>query len=580
MNEIISNESTTQEITHEDSNEFSDDPFAELYEKSLKSIRQGELLKGEVVKIGKDCVIVDIGYKSEGYIPLDEFINSDGDLPIKVGESIEVVVEKADEEDGDILLSYDKALKIKMWEKIKRMHQENEYIKGKIVARVKGGMTVDLGGLKAFLPGSHIDLKPVRNFDSWVGAKHSFKILKYNLKNGNIVVSRRAILEEERERKKKRLLDTLKEGLVLKGVVKNITDYGLFIDLGGLDGLVHITDMSWGRVKHPSENYRVGDKIKVKVLHFDRKKERVSLGIKQLTPNPWNSAAERYSIGKRVKGKVVSIADYGAFVELEEGIEGLIHISELSWSKKIKHPSQVVKIGDIVETVVLNIEPEKKRISLGLKQVQPNPWDIVSEKYPVGTVIEGRIKNITDFGLFIGIDEGIDGLVHVSDISWTKRINHPADLYRKGQDVQAVVLNIDKENERFSLGIKQLLPDPWESVPERYPVGSRVTGTITNITDFGIFLELEEGIEGLIHISEIPKQTPGNPATQYNVGDVIDAKVINVSKEKKKIGLSIKKLQEQEEKSEIRSYMRKNKNEVTSNLGEILKKSFKFECKG
>ena len=573
MNEIISNESTTQEITHEDSNEFSDDPFAELYEKSLKSIRQGELLKGEVVKIGKDCVIVDIGYKSEGYIPLDEFINSDGDLPIKVGESIEVLVEKADEEDGDILLSYDKALKIRMWEKIKRMHQENEYIKGKIVARVKGGMSVDLGGLKAFLPGSHIDLKPVKNFDSWVGTEHSFKILKYNLKNGNIVVSRRAILEEERERKKKRLLDMLKEGLVLEGVVKNITDYGLFIDLGGLDGLVHITDMSWGRVKHPSENYRVGDRIKVKVLHFDRKKERVSLGIKQLTPNPWNRASERYPIGKRVKGKVVSIADYGAFVELEEGIEGLIHISELSWSKKIKHPSQVVKIGDMVETVVLNIEPEKKRISLGLKQVQPNPWDIVSEKYPVGTVIEGRIKNITDFGLFIGIDEGIDGLVHVSDISWTKRINHPADLYRKGQKVQAVVLNIDKENERFSLGIKQLLPDPWESVPERYPVGSRVTGTITNITDFGIFLELEEGIEGLIHISEIPKDSPGNPTSRYNVGDVIDAKVINVSKEKKKIGLSIKRIQEQEEKSEIRSYMQKNKSEVTSNLGEILKRN-------
>ena len=573
MNEIISNESTTQEITHEDSNEFSDDPFAELYEKSLKSIRQGELLKGEVVKIGKDCVIVDIGYKSEGYIPLDEFINSDGDLPVKVGESIEVLVEKADEEDGDILLSYDKALKIRMWEKIKRMHQENEYIKGKIVARVKGGMSVDLGGLKAFLPGSHIDLKPVKNFDSWVGTEHFFKILKYNLKNGNIVVSRRAILEEERERKKKRLLDMLKEGLVLEGVVKNITDYGLFIDLGGLDGLVHITDMSWGRVKHPSENYRVGDRIKVKVLHFDRKKERVSLGIKQLTPNPWNRASERYPIGKRVKGKVVSIADYGAFVELEEGIEGLIHISELSWSKKIKHPSQVVKIGDMVETVVLNIEPEKKRISLGLKQVQPNPWDIVSEKYPVGTVIEGRIKNITDFGLFIGIDEGIDGLVHVSDISWTKRINHPADLYRKGQKVQAVVLNIDKENERFSLGIKQLLPDPWESVPERYPVGSRVTGTITNITDFGIFLELEEGIEGLIHISEIPKDSPGNPTSRYNVGDVIDAKVINVSKEKKKIGLSIKRIQEQEEKSEIRSYMQKNKSEVTSNLGEILKRN-------
>jgi small subunit ribosomal protein S1 len=440
---------------------------------------------------------------------------------------------------------------------------------GKIISRIKGGMTVDIG-LQAFLPGSQIDLKPIRDFDALIGTVHDFKILKYNKRRGNIVLSRRAILEAERASMREETLEKLENGAVVEGVVKNITDYGLFIDLGGIDGLLHITDMSWGRVGHPSEMYQMGDTITVKILNFDRETERVSLGLKQLKPDPWTNAQDNYPIATRLRGKVVSLADYGAFVEVEEGIEGLIHISEMSWTRKIRHPSQMVKVGDMVEAVVLNIDPANKRISLGLKQVEPNPWDIIGEKYPVGTTIEGRIKNITDFGIFIGIDEGIDGLVHISDISWTKRIKHPSEMYKKGQEVQAVVLNIDKASERFSLGIKQLSSDPWEHVPEKYRPGTRVTGTVTNITDFGVFVELEEGIEGLIHVSELSKDKGSNPLSRFKIDDVIQAKVINVSGHDKKIGLSVRKLEESEEKEIYKSYLDDSK-KATSNLGELLK---------
>ncbi len=546
------------------------DNFMALYEESLKSIQEGELVKGEIVQVDKEFVLVDIGYKSEGQIPINEFIDSEGNITAKVGDQMDVLLEKREDDEGLIILSKEKAAKIKIWDDIKDIYEKGGTISGKILSRVKGGMSVDIG-LQAFLPGSQIDLKPIKDFDAYIGTVQDFKILKYNKRRANIVLSRRAILEAERMILREKTLKVLHDDAVLEGTVKNITEYGLFIDLGGLDGLLHITDMSWGRVGHPSEMYQVGDKITVKVLKYDSESGRVSLGLKQLRSDPWTEADDKYPVGTKITGRVVSLADYGAFVEVEEGIEGLIHVSEMSWTRKIRHPSQVLKVGDMVEAVVLNIDSANKRVSLGLKQVEPNPWDIIGEKYPVGTTIEGRIKNITDFGIFIGIDEGIDGLVHISDISWTKRIKHPSEIYKKGQEVQAVVLNIDKGNERFSLGIKQLSVDPWDMVAEKYSVGTRITGTVTNVTDFGVFIELEEGIEGLIHVSELSKEKGGNPLSRFKIDDVIQAKVINVSRTDKKIGLSIKKLEESDDKDIYNSYLN-NRNEATSNLGELLKK--------
>jgi len=546
-----------------------EESFMELYEESLKTIQEGEVVTGQIVHIDKEYVLVDIGYKSEGQIPIHEFQDEDGNLTAKVGDKVDVLLERKEDDEGIIFLSKEKASKIKVWDKIKEIYERDGTIKGTIVSRVKGGFSVDVG-LPAFLPGSQVDLRPVKDMDALVGTEHEFKIVKYNRRRGNIVLSRRALLEAERMALREKTLSILEDGVVLDGTVKNITDYGLFIDLGGIDGLVHITDMSWGRVGHPSEHYQIGDRISVKVLHFDREKERVSLGIKQLTPDPWLNADEKYPIGTKIIGRVVSLTDYGAFVEVEPGVEGLIHVSEMSWTRRIRHPSQILKVGDQVEAVVLNIDVEKKRISLGMKQVEPNPWDVIAEKYPVGTTIQGKIKNITDFGIFIGIDEGIDGLVHISDISWTKRIKHPSELYKKGQEVQAIVLNIDKENERFSLGIKQLSPDPWLEIPHKYKPGTRVTGTITNITDFGIFVELEEGIEGLIHVSELPRDKKGNPLSKYQIDDVIQAQVIHVSAEEKKIGLSLKKLEEPGDRDSFRSYLSSRK-EATSNLGELLR---------
>jgi small subunit ribosomal protein S1 len=544
--------------------------FMELYEESLKTIQEGGLVQGEIVHVDKEFVLIDIGYKSEGQIPIGEFIDAEGKVTARVGDKVDVLLERREDDEGVIILSKEKAAKIKIWDEIKEIYEKGASIKGKIVARVKGGMSVDIG-LPAFLPGSQINLKPIKDFDSYIGAVLEFKILKYNKRRSNIVLSRRAILESERITLREKTLSRLKVGEIMDGTVKNITEYGLFVDLGGIDGLLHITDMSWGRVGHPSELYKVGDPITVKVLNYDEQMGRVSLGLKQLKADPWLKAHEKYSEGKRLKGRVVSLADYGAFVEVEEGIEGLIHVSEMSWTRKIRHPSQVVKVGAEVEALVMNIDTTTKRISLGLKQTQANPWDLIGERYPVGTTIEGRIKNITDFGIFIGIDEGIDGLVHISDISWTKRIKHPSELYRKGQAVQAVVLNIDKESERFSLGIKQLTQDPWDEVPYKYKPGTRVTGTVTNITDFGIFVELQEGIEGLIHVSELAKEKGGNPLSRFNLDDVIQAKVINVSRGDKKIGLSIKRLEETEEREIYKSYTN-GRNGATSNLGEILKK--------
>ncbi len=567
FNEEMGAEDESLDMSDEDLDDS--DNFMKMYEESMKSIQEGEVVKGEIVQIGKEYVLVDIGYKSEGQISIHEFVDPEGTMSAKVGDKVEVLLERGADDEGAIILSKEKAAKIKIWDDIKEIYENDGVIKGTILSRVKGGLSVDIG-LQAFLPGSQVDLRPVRDMDSLVGTEHEFKIVKYNKRRGNIVLSRRALLEAERMALREETLDSLEESAVLSGVVKNITDYGLFIDLGGIDGLVHITDMSWGRVGHPSEIHQLGDEITVKILSFDRDKERVSLGIKQLTDDPWSNAEEKYPIGIKLSGRIVSLTDYGAFVEVEEGVEGLIHVSEMSWTRKVRHPSQIVTVGDVVDTMVLNLDVARKRISLGLKQVELNPWDIIEEKYPVGTVIEGKIKNITDFGIFIGIDEGIDGLVHISDISWTIRIKHPSEVYKKGQEVQAVVLNIDKENERFSLGVKQLASDPWDEIPEKYKPGTRVTGTVTNVTDFGIFVELEEGIEGLVHISEISADRRGNPLSQYQVDDVIQAKVLNVSRKDKKIGLSIRKLDETSEKDIFKSYL-DNPEEATSNLGTLLR---------
>ncbi|UCG08504.1 MAG: 30S ribosomal protein S1 [Desulfobacterales bacterium] len=543
----------------------------DLYEESFKRFAEGEVVTGRIISVDREHVLVDIGYKSEGQIRIQEFKDEEGNIDAHVGDKIEVMVEWWDDEEERVVLSKEKAENVKVWESIKKSYDDEGTVQGVITNRVKGGFSVDIG-VQAFLPGSQADLRPIRNMDDMVGKTFDFKILKYNRKRSNIVLSRRAILEKELEQKRAATLDAIREGKEIDGIVKNITEYGVFVDLGGVDGLLHITDISWGRVKHPSELFSIGDTIKVKILNVDLENERVSLGMKQLTEDPWTYASEKYPVGSKVAGRIVSLTDYGAFVELEEGIEGLIHVSEMSWTRKIRHPSKVVSVGEEVEAVVLDIKSESRRISLGMKQVSPNPWDVISEKYPVGTTIEGRIKNITDFGLFIGIDEGIDGLVHISDISWTKRIKHPSELYKKGDVVQAIVLDIEKESERFSLGIKQLTEDPWQSVAERYEVGKEITGTITNLTDFGIFVELEEGIEGLIHVSEISKEKIKTPVGKYNVGEVITAKVMNINSDERRIGLSIKRLEIEDEQNLLSEYVN-NMGPATSTFGEILREN-------
>lgn len=573
--ELETEASTEESLTNLDNDSKQEEDSAEInieemYEQSLRQIQEGELITGEIIKIDEEYVLVDIGYKSEGIIPIREFKDADGKVTAKAGDKVDVVLERKENDEGVVTLSMERAKKIKVWDQIRDIQNSDGTIQGKVIHRVKGGLSIDVG-LPAFLPGSQIDLQPIRDLDSLVGKVMELKILKYNKRRNNIIVSRRALLEEDRVKHKAKTLSLIKEGSVLNGKVKNITDYGLFVDLGGIDGLLHITDMSWGRVSHPSTMYQRGDEITVKVINFDREKERVSLGIKQLKPDPWVEAPKKFAVGEKVTGRVVNITDYGAFIEIEEGVEGLIHISEMSWTKKVKHPSQIVSIGDMIEAVVLTLDTENKRVSLGIKQIKANPWNVIEEKYPVGTIIEGRIKNITDFGLFIGIDEEIDGLVHISDISWIKKIKHPSELYKKGDEVQAKVLSIDKDSERFSLGIKQLTKDPWEEIPEKFKPGTKVTGKVTNITDFGIFVELEEGIEGLIHSSEISKGKSKTSLGKFQIDDVIQTLVVNVSQEDKKIGLSIKKLQEKEYKEIYNNYKDGTEKEVTSNFGMLIK---------
>ena len=531
-------------------------------------VQENEIATGRVLEVGADYVLVDIGFKSEGRIPIDEFKDAHGQVQVAAGDDIDVLVEEREDESGQCILSKEKADRMKVWEAISEKAEADELVRGVITSRVKGGLQVDIG-VKAFLPGSQVELRPTRNLDRYIGQEYAFKIIKFNKQRGNIVLSRRALLEREREELKKKTLEKLVEGAVIEGIVKNITEYGAFVDLGGIDGLLHITDMSWGRVQHPSELFQIGDEIQVKVLKFNPENERVSLGYKQLTPDPWEGAEQRYPEGVQVLGKVVSLIDYGAFVELEEGIEGLIHISEMSWTRRIKHPSRVVNEGDVITVVVLSLDTRDKKVSLGMKQIEPNPWTLLEERYPVGTRILGKIRNITDFGIFIGIEDGIDGLVHISDISWTQKIRHPSELYKRGEEVEAVVLNIDVDNERFSLGIKQLSPDPWETIPSRYPPGKIVDARITKLTDFGAFAEIEEGVEGLIHISELAQERIEDPSQVVKVDEDHKVEIISVDPKERKIALSIKSFMRRSETGRLREYS--DDSGATAQLGDLLK---------
>ncbi|MFM6929133.1 MAG: 30S ribosomal protein S1 [Bdellovibrio sp.] len=544
--------------------------FDSLFEASMKEqdFKVGDVVTGSVVEVQSDYVLVDINYKSEGLIAINEFRIVDGVREVKAGDKVEVLIDRIENENGMIVLSKDKADMLRAWTDISKAAENEEVIEGTVVAKVKGGLSVDIG-VKAFLPGSQIDLRPVRNMDVYLGKKFKFKVIKFNKKRGNIVLSRRALLEEERDSLRSQTLDTMAEGSVVTGIVKNITDYGAFIDLGGMDGLLHITDMSWGRVKHPSEMLNVGDEIQVKVLKYDKEKERVSLGMKQLHSDPWESVKASYPSGAKLKGKVVSLAEYGAFIELGEGIEGLIHVSEMSWTKRVKHPSQIVNVGDEVEVVVLEVDTENRRISLGMKQLQQNPWIELKESYAPGTIIEGEVKSVTDFGIFIGIEEGIDGLVHISDFSWTKRVNHPSEMFTKGTKVRAVVLGVDIENERFSLGIKQLESDPWSNIENKYAIGTQHDVKVTKTADFGAFVELESDIEGLIHISELTTDKINTVEDFIKPGQSVKAEVISIDKDARKIGLSAKLVKLRESKADVDDYVKKATATSKSTFGDL-----------
>ena len=531
---------------------------------------EGSIAKGSVVRIGEDNVLVDVNFKSEGQIPTSEFLDKDGRICVKEGDLIDVYIVRKNENEGTISLSFEKAKRMQVFDQLEDVQENNKTIRGRIMQRIKGGYTVDIHGVEAFLPGSHVDLRPVTDMDALINQEYDFRVLKINRRRSNVIVSRRVLLEEERTAMRKNLLESLQEGQIVTGKVKNITEYGVFVDLGGLDGLLHVTDMSWKRIRHPREMVTLGMELTLKVLSFDRERGKVSLGLKQLVPDPWENITERFPVGQKFVGKITNLVDYGCFVELASGVEGLVHISEISWTRKLRHPSQQVHAGDEVEVMVLGVDPEKKRISLGIKQCHPNPWEKVAEKYLEGTVIEGTVKNITDFGLFIGIEDGIDGLIHVSDISWTKKIHYPSELYKVGDVVQAKVLVVDKESEKFTLGIKQLVDDPWNHVPENYPVGCTVKGTITNITDFGIFVEVQEGIEGLIHISELGLgKKAKSPTELFTLGQEIEAKVIHVSAEERRLGLSLKGNAHNDGKG--KEYHAGSSEAVSQNLGELLK---------
>ena len=518
----------------------------------IRKFAEGEVLTGKVLKITSTDVIVDIGYKSEGMIPVRQFEDSSGQLTVAEGDTVDVFLEHAEDYEGHIVLSKEKAEKVKIWEDVEQAYNDGAVIEGRVIERIKGGLSVDIG-VRAFLPGSQVDVRPIKNLDSLRGQMIECRVIKLNRKRGNIVLTRKLVLEDGLTKKKSETLENLQENVVMPGVVKNITDYGVFVDLGGLDGLLHVTDLSWGRVNHPSEMFSVGDEISVMVLKFDREKERVSLGYKQLTPDPWSLVADRYPIGSRVDGRVVNITDYGAFIELETGVEGLIHVSEMSWSKRVKHPSKVLEIGQTVEALVLNLDGESRRISLGLKQTEPDPWSTLAERYAIGSVISGRVRNLTDFGAFIEVEEGIDGLVHVSDIS-QKRIKHPSEILKKGDQVDAVILNIDVDSHRLSLGVRQLQPDSWDQFFDTYRVGDNVQGQVVRHAPFGVFVELSEGIEGLCHVSELDEVDQDNAEARFKVGDAVELRIIKLSPAERKIGLSWRALSEDTERQEMEEY--------------------------
>lgn len=547
--------------------------FGDIFEASMRSLQPGDIVKGTVVAIDKDSVTVDVGFKSEGIIPIAEFTSPSGDLLVEQGQEIDVYVESVLDEIGVIRLSFARARESSVWRKIEQAFRDNAPIEGTVVGRVKGGLRVDIG-VEAFLPGSHVDIRPTRSLEKYVGERMEFSIIKCNRARGNVVVSRRAILEKERDVLKTETLKVLEAGVILEGTVKNVTDYGAFVDLGGIDGLLHVTDMAWGRVSHPSKVVSPGDVVKVVVLKYDADSDRISLGMKQLKEDPWVTVADRLFPGSRVRGKVVSITDYGAFVEVEEGIEGLVHVSEMSWTSRVTHPSKVVSVGDEVDVMVLAVDPANRRISLGLKQVTPNPWETLRATHPVGTVMRGKVTSLTDFGAFVNVAEGIDGLIHVSDLHWTRKVRHPSEVLNKGDDVEAVVLGIDVENERLSLGLKQSAPDPWSDMERRYPVGTRVNGKVTNVTDFGVFVEIENGVEGMIHVSQLSRERVENPRDLLQPGAAVEAEILQIDVREHRIALSVRSLLDTQDKAEMRQYMSKGPATASprTTLGDLLHK--------
>lgn len=550
--------------------------FMQMLEESERTVKPGEIVRGRVVKIGQEVVTVDIGYKSEGHIPLGEFRTRDGRITVNEGDEIEVYFDAADTEQEGIVLSRAKAEQMRVWREIENAFTNKTPIEGLIVGKVKGGLKVDIG-VAAFLPGSHVDLRPVRDLDRYVGKRGKFAVLKYNRARVNVVVSRRAILEDEQHSLRDETLKLLEEGVIIEGTVKNITDYGAFVELGGIDGLLHITDMSWGRLTHPSEVLTVGEKIKVVILKFDVEKERVSLGLKQLIPDPWHTVTERYAVNSRAIGKVVSLADYGAFIELEKGVEALLHVSEMSWTKRVTHPAKLLTVGEEVEVVILEIDPGHRRISLGLKQASPNPWEVVRASHPVGSRIHGKIKSITDFGVFVEVGEGIDGLAHISDLHWTKKVKHPSELFKKGDEVDALVLGVDVDNERVSLGIKQAMADPWTTLAQRHPAGTRIKGQVTSVTDFGVFVGVEDGIEGLIHISQLSTERVEKPSALFQVGQEVEAEVIHIDPREHKMGLSVKALRRSEERAEMETYLKKEREDARFSLEDVMPEEFRLD---
>ncbi|HGJ67108.1 TPA: 30S ribosomal protein S1 [bacterium] len=561
----------------EDDIMFSDETenLLEAYDETLRDFEEGEIVKGVVIKIDRDEVMIDVGYKSEGYIPISEFgTDPDGTPRVKVGDAVDVYLLRKEDQDGLVVLSKEIADQKIVWDRIAEAHERGDSIQGRITKRIKGGLKVEIDNVKAFLPASQVELRPVQNFDKYIGKSLDMKVIKLSKRRRNIVLSRRVILEEERESKRQATLSTLEVGQVRDGIVKNITQFGAFIDLGGVDGLLHKSDMSWGRVNHPSEVVAVGDKVEVMILSVDAEASKISLGMKQKFADPWLSVETKYPIDSIVTGKVVSIVDYGAFIELEPGVEGLIHVSEMSWTRRVPHPSKVLKKGDEVQAKVLDIDPNKQKISLGLKQLQMNPWEALADRYPVGSKIIGRVRNLTDFGAFIEIEEGIDGLIHVSDLSWAKRAMNPSDVLKEGDQVEAIVLSIDPEKQRVSLGLKQIEPDPWIQVPEKYAIGSVVTGRIVNITNFGAFAKLEEGVEGLIHISELDEKHVDNPNEVVSIGDELELKVISLDPEERRIGLSLKEVKSDQERTVVNQYNDETRNDRTT-LADVVGNSLK-----